>query len=546
MASYGKASPTKVAYNQIRKPVVAQYETPPASNPFPDQVQQLQQVLAPAVTPAVTPVQTSPAQIAAPLQVPPAAVIPTTITQPAATAVPPIDSTTPNTYGVVDNSASIEGYYGGLSAKQIGDINFAINTQNTALARQKPLIEEGATNQSTGVYGNARISAIGNNENLANRGLAGGLYQNNISGVSESSRIAQNTAMRNSLNGIQLQKVKDLANIDMKTADNEAARGNQIAGVNATTASESALAKINEMNRVQGEIYNRGQTADQAKIAAALVAYNQGRDTLGDTRYTNETAYNQGRDTKNDTIAAALVTANNNQSNIDNKNYSDQVIYNQGRDALNDTINANAVTYNQGRDAIGDTRYTNNLTLEKDIRYNENSKGQTAERVRVSEKKTADKLDADQLIWEKDQVAKQDKITAEALVYARNHPTKSGGSGGSSSSKTKPLTQTQKINSAYSTYSTYGPEDLTSHKAEIIKEVGPGNYDKLVKDSQITTSNGITKYINQMNGGSVPEVKKGLTDNSKSLIKELGQQGYNDLWNNLLAGAILAGTAKKK
>ena len=49
------------------------------------------------------------------------------------------------------------------------------------------------------VYINSRLSAIGNNERLAARGLAGNLYDYARSGTSETSRIAQDIAMRKAL-----------------------------------------------------------------------------------------------------------------------------------------------------------------------------------------------------------------------------------------------------------------------------------------------------------------------------------------------------------
>jgi hypothetical protein len=55
-------------------------------------------------------------------------------------------------------------------------------------------------------YTNARISALGNNEGLAAAGLASNAYAAPLSGYSETSRIAQNTALGNSLNALNLQQ----------------------------------------------------------------------------------------------------------------------------------------------------------------------------------------------------------------------------------------------------------------------------------------------------------------------------------------------------
>lgn len=64
-------------------------------------------------------------------------------------------------------------------------------------------------------YSNARLNAIGNNEVLAAKGLAGNLYDGPASGVSETSRVAQNVGMRNDINAAtqQEQSAKnDIAN----------------------------------------------------------------------------------------------------------------------------------------------------------------------------------------------------------------------------------------------------------------------------------------------------------------------------------------------
>ncbi|OQB25862.1 MAG: hypothetical protein BWY11_00138 [Firmicutes bacterium ADurb.Bin182] len=51
-------------------------------------------------------------------------------------------------------------------------------------------------------YVNARLEAIGNNEALASLGLAGSLYDEPRSGVSETSRIARDIGMRNDINAV--------------------------------------------------------------------------------------------------------------------------------------------------------------------------------------------------------------------------------------------------------------------------------------------------------------------------------------------------------
>ena len=58
-------------------------------------------------------------------------------------------------------------------------------------------------------YAHARLSAISNNEALAAKGLAGGLYDETKSGVSETSRVAQEIALGNRLNESSLAERQD-------------------------------------------------------------------------------------------------------------------------------------------------------------------------------------------------------------------------------------------------------------------------------------------------------------------------------------------------
>lgn len=73
---------------------------------------------------------------------------------------------------------------------------------NTQLGEIKTMSDD---NRSQ-TYVNSRLSAIGNNERLANQGLAGGLYGNPTSGKSESSRIQQDVALGNNINAVNRQQ----------------------------------------------------------------------------------------------------------------------------------------------------------------------------------------------------------------------------------------------------------------------------------------------------------------------------------------------------
>ena len=73
---------------------------------------------------------------------------------------------------------------------------------NTQLGEIKSMSDD---NRSQ-AYVTSRLSAIGNNERLANQGLAGGIYGNPTSGKSESSRIQQDVALGNNINAVNRQQ----------------------------------------------------------------------------------------------------------------------------------------------------------------------------------------------------------------------------------------------------------------------------------------------------------------------------------------------------
>lgn len=137
-----------------------------------------------------------------------------------ATQVPaPVTPTTPQspisggTYTVggnhtVDNSAYAAGTDANAIALQTYDKQLAAykaalqagyDAQANSIAAQAAKLKDQYNTSRNDVYTNSRLSAIGNNERLAARGLAGNLYDYARSGTSETSRIAQDVAMRKAL-----------------------------------------------------------------------------------------------------------------------------------------------------------------------------------------------------------------------------------------------------------------------------------------------------------------------------------------------------------
>lgn len=137
-----------------------------------------------------------------------------------ATQVPtPVTPTTPQspisggTYTVggnhtADNSAYAAGTDANAIALQTYDKQLAAykaalqagyDAQANSIAAQAAKLKDQYNTSRNDVYTNSRLSAIGNNERLAARGLAGNLYDYARSGTSETSRIAQDVAMRKAL-----------------------------------------------------------------------------------------------------------------------------------------------------------------------------------------------------------------------------------------------------------------------------------------------------------------------------------------------------------
>ena len=160
-----------------------------------------------------------------------------------ATQVPtPVTPTTPQslisggTYTVggnhtVDNSAYAAGTDANAIALQTYDKQLAAykaalqagyDAQANSIAAQAAKLKDQYNASRNDIYTNSRLSAIGNNERLAARGLAGNLYDYARSGTSETSRIAQDVAMRKAL--AQQNNAETSANNDLNLKLLEAQR----------------------------------------------------------------------------------------------------------------------------------------------------------------------------------------------------------------------------------------------------------------------------------------------------------------------------------
>lgn len=201
---------------------------------------------------------------------------------PAPTAAVAAPATPGNTYVVggnhtIDNSAYASGSDANAVALQAYDkqlqaykqaLQASYDAQANSIANEVAKSRQQYVGNRNDTYTNARLSAIGNNERLAAKGLAGNLYDYARSGASETSRIAQDVAMR-----------KNIAGIDQ-------------AQINAQN--EFQLALINAQKEADANYANRVADIETAKIPyltalAQMAAMSSGGGSGGGRSYTPTT-----------------------------------------------------------------------------------------------------------------------------------------------------------------------------------------------------------------------------------------------------------------
>ena len=103
-------------------------------------------------------------------------------------------------------SYDIGAAYDKSAAQYKAALDAAYNQQKAGIDAQAAKLGEQYDAIRNQAYVNARLNAIGNNELLAARGLAGNLYSGANSGVSETSRVQQSIGMRNDINAATRQE----------------------------------------------------------------------------------------------------------------------------------------------------------------------------------------------------------------------------------------------------------------------------------------------------------------------------------------------------
>lgn len=110
----------------------------------------------------------------------------------------PISADGAGTEALDPNTIALQVYDGQLASYKSA-LEALYDAQAKYIANQAAKLKEQYRASRNDIYTNSRLSAIGNNERLAARGLAGNLYDYARSGTSETSRIAQDVGMRKSL-----------------------------------------------------------------------------------------------------------------------------------------------------------------------------------------------------------------------------------------------------------------------------------------------------------------------------------------------------------
>ena len=164
----------------------------------------------------------------------------------------------------------------------------AYDSQKSSIEYQKQQLTQDYRNQRSDVYKNARVNAIGNNEALAARGLAGNAYQNPRSGASETARINENVNFRNNLN---------LANRQEQSAKDALAQQLVEAGYTrdasiAEYMAELALQKSSAMREENQFATQFNYQAERDKIAddqwQKAYDYQAERDRIADSQWQKE------------------------------------------------------------------------------------------------------------------------------------------------------------------------------------------------------------------------------------------------------------------
>lgn len=186
-----------------------------------------------------------------------------------------------------DPSGIISGY-GSAAASMQSAVQRAKDLAKARADAQTEELKKAYEQVRKQIYVNSRLNAVGNNEALSSLGLASNLYDSPQSGYSESSRVAQNTALRSNIASATAQEqaqIDKLAQMIIEqgiTADMEYAQWlaqMQIAQANAIEAArqQDYINKLNILSQIVG--VNQQELANQQALTKTSGGGSSGRSS---------------------------------------------------------------------------------------------------------------------------------------------------------------------------------------------------------------------------------------------------------------------------
>ena len=167
------------------------------------------------------------------------------------------------------NPLDYDKLYGGIARTQKSALDAALAGQQAALNQQAGQLQ-GQYNTLRGqAYTNSRLSALGNNEQLAAAGLAGAPNAAPSSGYSETSRTAQSIALQNAINGLNQQQQGALTDLATQGTQARLGRDQQWAGTSADLDAQRMNAQA-QQNQFAAQ-FNQSEEAAALQKAQAEV-----------------------------------------------------------------------------------------------------------------------------------------------------------------------------------------------------------------------------------------------------------------------------------
>ena len=177
------------------------------------------------------------------------------------------------------NNKAINDLYNAQAKAKANQLNQARIQAQLQLGGQVPTIQQAGNTQRSQIDTVSRMNALGNNERLANQGLAGGTGQAPTSGYSETSRQRDNTTLRTGLNNSLLQQQGAINKVNSDVQNSNLTIAGQKAQQLADIAEQQGTAQIGQFNTDRNfesadKISNQKYKEDEEKYALDLIDRN--------------------------------------------------------------------------------------------------------------------------------------------------------------------------------------------------------------------------------------------------------------------------------